>query len=169
MSGPACGAAVRPGARFCEECGARLGAPEAPPEPRYAAPSGYTPAHLAGRILKDRAALQGDTCHLFAAGYDIRTPARLVATLAAFDRAIGLDRVVACHVNDATAPLGSGLDRHQHIGRGEIGPAAFRALLRHPRLHRVPMVLETPKADTWDRKNLATLRRLRTARPRARR
>lgn len=126
-------------------------------------------AILAAVRAPERLAVCLDTCHLFAAGYDIRTPARLAATLAAFDRAVGLDRVVACHLNDAKAPLGSGLDRHQHIGRGEIGPAAFRALLRHPRLHRVPMVLETPKADAWDTRNLATLRRLRAARPRTRR
>jgi deoxyribonuclease-4 len=74
---------------------------------------------------------------------------------------VGLDRVVAFHLNDAKAELGSGLDRHEHIGRGRIGPAAFRFLLRHPRLGRRPMVLETPKAGGADRKNLATLRRLR--------
>lgn len=126
-------------------------------------------AILAAVQAPERVAVCLDTCHLFAAGYDIRTPARLTATLAAFDRAVGLDRVVACHLNDAKAPLGSGLDRHQHIGRGEIGPAAFRALLRHPRLGGVPMVIETPKADAWDMRNLATLRRLRASRPRARR
>lgn len=106
-----------------------------------------------------------DTCHLFAAGHDIRTRAGLGAALRHFDRSVGLDRVVAFHLNDAKAPLGSGLDRHAHIGRGAIGPAAFRALLRHPRLGGVPMALETPKEDGWDRKNLATLRRLRRPPP----
>jgi len=71
--------------------------------------------------------------------------------------------VVQIFLNDARAGLGSGLDRHQHIGRGQIGPGAFRALLRHPRLRRVPMALETPKEDRWDQRNLATLRRLRAA------
>jgi deoxyribonuclease-4 len=102
-----------------------------------------------------------DTCHLFAAGHDIRTAARLGAVLRGFERALGPDRIVAFHLNDAKAPLGSGLDRHEHIGRGTIGPAAFRALLRHPRLGGLPMVLETPKEGGWDRKNLAVLRRLR--------
>jgi deoxyribonuclease-4 len=114
----------------------------------------------------DRLVFCLDTCHLFAAGYDLRTPAGLTATLGAFDAAIGLERVVAFHLNDSKAALGSGLDRHEHIGRGAIGLAAFRSLLRHPRLGRRPMVLETPKEDGWDRKNLAVLRRLRsTPRP----
>ncbi|MBI3457160.1 MAG: deoxyribonuclease IV [Candidatus Rokubacteria bacterium] len=104
-----------------------------------------------------------DTCHLFAAGYDIRSAAGFGETLDRFDRAVGLPRVVAFHLNDAKAGLGSGLDRHEHIGRGRIGLAAFRRLLNHPRLGALPMVLETPKGtgDRWDRKNLATLRRLR--------
>jgi deoxyribonuclease-4 len=108
----------------------------------------------------ERLAVCLDTCHLFAAGYDLRTPAGFAATLAAFDRAIGLERVVAFHLNDAQAPLGSGLDRHEHIGRGRIGLGAFRRLLRHPVLSERPMVLETPKVGTWDQRNLATLRRL---------
>jgi deoxyribonuclease-4 len=105
-----------------------------------------------------------DTCHLFAAGYDIRPPAGLARALAAFERAVGEDRIVAFHLNDARAGLGSGLDRHENIGQGRIGLGAFRALLRHPRWRRRPMVLETPKVDDWDARNLATLRRLRTRR-----
>ena len=82
-------------------------------------------------------------------------------------------REVGCSVvqifrNDAKAGLGSRFDRHQQIGRGEIGLAAFRRLLAHPRLGRRPMVLETPKEDGWDTRNLATLRRLRPGRRRAR-
>jgi deoxyribonuclease IV len=111
----------------------------------------------------ERVAVCLDTCHLFAAGYDIRTPAGLAATLERFHAAVGLERIVAFHLNDARDGLGSGLDRHQHIGRGHIGPGAFRALLRDPRLRRVPMALETPKEDRWDQRNLATLRRLRAA------
>jgi len=113
----------------------------------------------------ERVAVCLDTCHLFAAGYDIRTPAGLATTLERYRAAVGLERIVAFHLNDARAGLGSGLDRHQHIGRGQIGPGAFRALLRHPRLRRVPMALETPKEDRWDQRNLATLRRLRAAPP----
>jgi deoxyribonuclease-4 len=106
-----------------------------------------------------------DTCHLFAAGYDIRTAGGLHAAVRRFDAAVGLARVVALHLNDARAGLGSGLDRHEHIGRGAIGLAAFGRLLRHPVLGTRPMVLETPKEDDWDRKNLRALRRLRPARP----
>ena len=121
-------------------------------------------AAILGAVRRpERLAVCLDTCHLFVAGYDIRTAAGLAATLAGFDRAIGLDRVVAFHLNDAKADLGSALDRHEHIGRGRIGLAAFRALLHHPRLGHRPMVLETPKADGWDTRNLATLRRLRPA------
>lgn len=102
-----------------------------------------------------------DTCHLFAAGYDIRTREGLEATLEAFDRQIGLDRLRAFHLNDAKKGLGSGLDRHEHIGQGQIGLEAFRTLLHHPRVAHLPMCIETPKADDWDRRNLATLRALR--------
>jgi deoxyribonuclease-4 len=113
----------------------------------------------------ERLAFCLDTCHLFVAGYDIRTAAGLRATLARVDAAVGLERVVAWHLNDAKAGLGSGLDRHEHIGRGAIGRAAFRRLLRHPAAGGRPMVLETPKEGDWDRKNLRLLRRLRGAAP----
>jgi deoxyribonuclease-4 len=111
----------------------------------------------------ERLALCLDTCHLFAAGYDIRTAAGFARALADFDREVGLGVLVAFHLNDAKAPLGSGLDRHEHIGQGRIGLPAFRFLLRHPRLGRTPMVIETPKRDDGDARNLATLRRLRGA------
>jgi deoxyribonuclease-4 len=121
-----------------------------------------------GAILRrvrcpERVAVCLDTCHLFAAGYDIRTAAGLADALGRFDRAVGLDRVVAFHLNDAKADLGAGLDRHEHIGRGRIGLGAFRRLLNDPRLAAIPMAIETPKEDGWDRKNLRTLRRLRPA------
>jgi deoxyribonuclease-4 len=109
----------------------------------------------------ERVALCLDTCHLFAAGYDIRTARGLADALARVDRAVGLERIVAFHLNDAKSELGSGLDRHEHIGRGRIGLTAFSRLLNDPRLAAVPMVIETPKEDNWDRRNLRTLRRLR--------
>jgi deoxyribonuclease-4 len=102
-----------------------------------------------------------DTCHLFAAGYDIRTPRRFAAVLAKFDRLVGLERVVAFHLNDSRAGLGARLDRHENIGDGRIGLPAFRFLVRHRRLAAVPMVLETPKRSDGDARNLATLRALR--------
>jgi deoxyribonuclease-4 len=109
----------------------------------------------------ERLALCLDTCHLFAAGYDIRTPGRIAAVLREFDRAVGLDRLAAFHLNDCRAGLGSRLDRHEHIGAGQIGLAAFRYLVTHPRLAILPMILETPKRDDGDARNLATLRGLR--------
>jgi deoxyribonuclease-4 len=105
-----------------------------------------------------------DTCHVFAAGYDLRTPDAYAATMAEFDRIVGLGRIHAFHVNDSKGDLGSHLDRHAHIGRGKLGLDAFRSLLRDPRFAAVPKLLETPKEDSkrkdWDRLNLATLRRL---------
>ena len=106
-----------------------------------------------------------DTCHLFAAGYDVRTAIGYEAAIAECAQAVGLERVLAFHLNDAKAPLGSGLDRHEHIGRGELGLAPFRSLLNDRRFAAVPKVLETPKEPepVADRRNLAALRRLRRA------
>jgi deoxyribonuclease-4 len=104
-----------------------------------------------------------DTCHLFAAGYDIRTPAGYRAAMRTCERTVGLERVLAFHLNDARTSLGSGLDRHENIGRGAMGLEPFRLLLRDRRFDRVPKVLETPKNPEpfADRRNLSVLRRLR--------
>jgi len=109
----------------------------------------------------ERLAVCIDTCHLFAAGYDIRTPRGFAAALDELDRAVGIHRLVAFHLNDSKAGLGSKLDRHENIGVGRIGLGAFRFLVNHPRLGALPMILETPKRDDGDARNLATLRRLR--------
>jgi deoxyribonuclease-4 len=103
-----------------------------------------------------------DTCHVFAAGYGLRSAREVRATLAEFDRVVGLHRLRLIHVNDSKGAQGSRRDRHAHIGQGEIGEAGFAALLRDERLRVVPMILETPKGDDLaeDRMNLATLRRL---------
>jgi deoxyribonuclease IV len=105
-----------------------------------------------------------DTCHLFAAGYDVRTPEGYHSTMKACARLIGLRRVRTFHLNDAKAPLGSGLDRHEKIGAGAMGAAPFRLLMRDRRFARVPMALETPKEPEpkADRDALALLRRLRS-------
>ena len=106
-----------------------------------------------------------DTCHVFAAGYDIRTPNGYARTMGEFDRLVGLRRLEAFHLNDCKGSLGARLDRHTHIGRGTVGLGAFRALLHDRRFEWLPMVLETPKGDgmAMDRRNLAVLRKLRKA------
>lgn len=103
-----------------------------------------------------------DTCHLFAAGYDFRTPAAYERTMAELDRVVGLTQVKAVHLNDSKKELGSRVDRHEHIGQGRIGLEGFRCLLNDPRLGEVPMVLETPKDEecTEDVMNLKVLRGL---------
>jgi len=111
-----------------------------------------------------------DTCHLFAAGYDIRRPAGYRRAMQECREAVGVGRVLAFHLNDAKAPLGSGLDRHENIGKGRLGLTPFRLLLRDRRLARIPKVIETPKEPepAADLKNLAILRALRKRRyPRA--
>jgi deoxyribonuclease IV len=107
-----------------------------------------------------------DTCHLFAAGYDIRARAGWNDVVEELVAHVGLRRVVAFHLNDARAGLGSGLDRHEHIGQGFLGLRPFRWLLNDPRFQHVPKVIETDKEPEphADLRNLATLRRLR-ARP----
>lgn len=101
-----------------------------------------------------------DTCHLFAAGYDIAGERGYEDTLARLERLVGLERVRALHLNDAKKGLGSRLDRHAPIGAGGLGLDVFRRLLRDPRLSGRPMVLETPGGlDGW-RREIALLREL---------
>jgi len=106
-----------------------------------------------------------DTCHAFAAGYELRTGAGLESTLAEFDRAIGLERLELIHLNDSVYPLGSHRDRHAHIGRGEIGDAGIAGIVNHPDLRELPFILETPKEiagqGNADRINLYKVRSLR--------
>jgi deoxyribonuclease-4 len=111
----------------------------------------------------DRLGVCLDTCHLFAAGYDIRSRAGYRATMAECVRRLGAGRVLAFHLNDAKQPLGSGLDRHEKIGRGHLGVEPFRWLVNDRRFARVPMALETPKdpEPRADRDALALLRGLR--------
>jgi deoxyribonuclease-4 len=103
-----------------------------------------------------------DTAHVFAAGYDITSEAAVRKVFREFDRVIGLDRLVAIHLNDSKAARSSHVDRHEHIGKGKIGLEAFRFIMRNRRLARIPKVLETPKGKDMreDRMNLKTLRDL---------
>jgi deoxyribonuclease-4 len=91
-----------------------------------------------------------DTCHLFAAGYELRTQLGLEQTLEQFDDAIGMERLRLVHLNDSRGRLGSRLDRHEHIGLGEIGAEGFRGILRNESLRDLPMILETPVDERRD-------------------
>jgi deoxyribonuclease-4 len=120
------------------------------------------------RLLEEpqRVGVCVDTCHVFTAGYDIRTPEGYSAMIAAA-ATLGLDRVRCWHFNDSKTGLGSHVDRHEHIGRGHIGTAGFRNVLADPRWHGLPMILETPKGTDaagkeWDRINLRRLRTIAT-------
>ena len=103
-----------------------------------------------------------DTAHIFAAGYDIDNEAGAKRTFREFDRVIGLSRLAAIHVNDSKTARGSRVDRHQHIGKGQIGLEAFRFIMRARRFRKIPKVLETPKGKELreDVVNLKTLRGL---------
>ena len=106
-----------------------------------------------------------DTCHLFAAGYDLTEPAEYERTVCELERRVGLERVRCIHVNDSKRECGSRVDRHDHIGKGKIGRGAFARLVNDKRFTGVPMILETPKdkdgrGSPWDKVNLNRLRRM---------
>ncbi len=109
---------------------------------------------------KQRVAVCFDTCHAFAAGYDLRDAESYQATFQAFDEIIGLPLLRVFHLNDSKKGLGARVDRHAHIGEGELGLEAFRLLLTDVRFADRPGILETPKDDDeqGDRRNMATLR-----------
>ncbi len=111
-----------------------------------------------------------DTCHLLAAGYDLCSPEGYASTFKQFGRLVGFDRLKAFHLNDSKRPLGSRVDRHEHIGEGFLGLEPFRRIVNDRRFRDLPMLLETPKgegkatgpiaADPLDERNLNTLRSL---------
>ncbi len=127
---------------------------------------GYRFEHLKaiidGSAFPGRFAVCLDTCHTFAAGYDISTEQGYRQTFAAFDRIIGLDRLQAFHVNDSKKGLNSHVDRHEQIGQGALGLDPFRFLMNDPRFVNIPKILETPKGDNdeMDAINLKVLRDL---------
>ena len=102
-----------------------------------------------------------DTCHLFAAGFDISTAGGLRSTLRAIKETLGVSNVRLIHANDSKAPFGSRVDRHANIGEGHIGLTGFRRILAHPDLRGKPFILETPvEQEGDDRRNLDTLKGL---------
>jgi deoxyribonuclease-4 len=124
---------------------------------------------IAGVKRPERLGVCIDTCHAFAAGYPLATQAEYDDSFGQLDRAVGVDRVKAFHLNDSKKPLGSRVDRHEHIGEGALGLEPFRHLLNDPRFRNVPMYLETPKGlrdgEELDVVNLRTLRSLVKAGP----
>ena len=102
---------------------------------------------LAGVKDNSRLGVCFDTCHVFAAGYKMSTQAEYRATMKEFDKTVGLDRIRAFHLNDSVKGCGSRVDRHAHIGAGQIGREPFGWLVRDRRFRNVPMVLETPKGE----------------------
>lgn len=110
---------------------------------------------------KDKVAICLDTAHVFAAGYDIATKKGLSDTLKEFDRLIGLKKLKIIHLNDSKGEFSSRVDRHHHIGKGKIGLAGMKLILKHPKLRGLTFILETPKDSmNADKKNLALVRRL---------
>jgi deoxyribonuclease-4 len=108
---------------------------------------------------KDRIGICFDTCHAFAAGYELRTEENLDKTLQHFDEVLGLEQLELIHLNDAKGGRDSRLDRHEHIGLGYIGEAGFRVILNDARLRELPMILETPVDDRRD--DLGNLQKVR--------
>ncbi len=127
---------------------------------------GYRFEHIAEIIDlvedKNRMAVCMETAHIFAAGYDIRTPDAYEKTMSEFDNIIGFDKLKLLHMNDSKRELGSRRDRHEHIGRGFIGLEGFANIMNDKRIENVPKILETPKGkeQTEDIENLKTLKSL---------
>src|ERR1700730_1658381 len=120
-------------------------------------------AYIIGNVREpERLCVCLDTAHVFAAGYDLGNESAARKTFREFDRVVGLDRMVAIHLNDSKTPRGSRVDRHEHIGKGQIGIEAFRFIMRDRRFRKIPKVLETPKGKDLaeDVVNLKTLRDL---------
>ncbi len=130
---------------------------------------GWRFEHLRGILDRvgepDRLGVCLDTCHLFAAGYDVRTPETYAAVVDDLERVIGVARVRCIHMNDSKREFGSRVDRHEHIGKGKIGKTGFASFVNDPRFAGVPMILETPKGTDGrgadlDQINLRRLRAL---------
>jgi deoxyribonuclease-4 len=111
---------------------------------------------------RERMGICLDTCHMFAAGYDIRTQDTWNATFSLFEKIVGFEHLLSIHTNDSKKGLGSRVDRHAWLGEGELGLEAFRLLMNDPRFKQIPKILETPKDDkmTEDYINIDILKKL---------
>lgn len=116
---------------------------------------GYRFEHIAYLIEhvenKSRIGVCLDTCHLFAAGYDIRTQKEYNRTFHQFEEIVGFQYLRGMHLNDSKKPLGSRVDRHHSIGSGELGLDPFRRIMRDPRMDHIPLILETIDPDLWEK------------------
>ncbi|MDO5309596.1 MAG: deoxyribonuclease IV [Planctomycetia bacterium] len=122
-------------------------------------------AIINGSAYASRLGVCFDTCHAFASGYDFLTRDAYLRVMDDFDKVLGLDKLMAFHLNDSMKGLASHVDRHTHIGLGALGLEPFRLIVNDPRFKDTPMYLETPKGENengedWDKVNLATLRAL---------
>ncbi len=110
---------------------------------------------------KSRIGVCFDTAHAFASGYDLRTATDVKKTFTAFDNIIGLDRLTLIHGNDSMVDFNAKKDRHWHIGEGKIGLEGFRAIINHPKLKNIDMIMETPGDDKDSLRNITTVKKLR--------
>lgn len=107
-------------------------------------------AHIIDKVDdKERVGVCIDTCHTFAAGYNLATPEGYDATWNEFDREIGFKYLSAMHINDSKKGVGSRVDRHESLGLGAIGKEFFEMLMRDPRMDNIPLILETPNEEIW--------------------
>lgn len=114
------------------------------------------------RGVKTKIGVCFDTAHAFASGYDLSSEKAVRETFEKFDKIIGIDKLKLIHANDSKVELGSRKDRHEHIGKGKIGKIGFRAILRHPKLKKINLIIETPKSSAKsDPNNIKTLKNLR--------
>jgi deoxyribonuclease-4 len=126
---------------------------------------GYKFEHIR-RIIEgldhpEKAGVCLDTAHTFESGYDIKSKAGLEKTLKKFDRLVGIDKIKVVHFNDSLSTIGSHVDRHQHIGKGNIGLEAMGRIINHPKLKAAAFIMETPKnTDKDDRMNLKIARKM---------
>ncbi len=100
-------------------------------------------------VQNDRLGVCIDTCHIFAAGYDLRSEEAFFKTFEEFDRIVGFDKLEGMHLNDAKIALGSNLDRHESLGKGQIGIEPFIRIAQDPRFRGIPLVLETTDSSLW--------------------
>lgn len=117
--------------------------------------------HILNKVKQpERLGVCLDTCHIYAAGYELAPKKSYLATFKEFDKLVGIERLKAFHINDSKKPLGSRVDRHEHIGKGHLGLEPFQLLVNDRRFRNHPMILETAKEDDMDVVNLSVLRGL---------